>query len=64
MQRLTHDELRESLSLFDGKPGMDNQAALRLKKQLAEQFRQQLTLGVPDLPPIVVPLVRSLPESK
>jgi hypothetical protein len=47
MQRLPHDELRESLSLFDGKSGMDNQAALRLKKQLAEQFRHQLTLGVP-----------------
>ncbi|MBI4337458.1 MAG: NgoFVII family restriction endonuclease, partial [Chloroflexi bacterium] len=47
MQRLPHDELRESLSLFDSKPGIDNQAALRLKKQLAEQFRHQLTLGVP-----------------
>ncbi|MBI2856755.1 MAG: NgoFVII family restriction endonuclease [Chloroflexi bacterium] len=47
MQRLPHDELRESLSLLDGRPGMDNQAALLLKKHLAEQFRQQLTLGVP-----------------
>ena len=47
MQRLPHDELRESLSLLDGRPGIDNQAALLLKKHLAEQFRHQLTLGVP-----------------
>jgi hypothetical protein len=47
MQKLPHDELRESLSLVDGRPGMDNQAALRLKTSLAEQFRQQLTLGAP-----------------
>jgi len=47
MQRLPHDELRESLSLLEGKPGIDNQAALRLRKHLAEQFRQQLTIGAP-----------------
>ena len=47
MQRLPHDELRASLSLLEGKPGIDNQAALRLKKDLAEQVRQQLTIGAP-----------------
>lgn len=47
MQRLPHDELRESLSLLDGNPGIDNQTAHRLRLQLAEQLRQQLTMGVP-----------------
>ena len=47
MQRLPHEELREALSLLDGSPGMDNQTALRLKVQLAEQLRQQLTFGAP-----------------
>ena len=47
MQKLPREELRESLSLLDGRTGIDNQAALRLKKHLAEEFRQQLTLGVP-----------------
>ena len=47
MQRLPHDELRASLSLLDGNPGIDNQTAHRLRVQLAEQLRQQLTIGIP-----------------
>ena len=47
MQRLPHDGLRETLSLVDRPSGMDNQTAHRLRVQLAEQLRQQLTIGVP-----------------
>ena len=47
MQRLPHEELREALSLLDKPSGMDNQTAHRLRVQLAEQLRQQLTIGVP-----------------
>ena len=47
MQRLPHDELRAALSLVDRPVGMDNQTAHRLKEELAEQFRQQLTVGAP-----------------
>ena len=47
MQRLPHDELRETLTLVDKPSSMDNQTAHRLKVRLAEQLRQQLTLGAP-----------------
>jgi len=47
MQRLDHDELREALSVVRRDGGLDNQTALRLKKKLAEQFREQLATGVP-----------------
>ncbi len=47
MQRLPHEELREALSLLDRPSGMDNQTAHRLRVQLAEQLRRQLTIGVP-----------------
>ena len=47
MQQLPHDELRASLSLLDKPSGIDNQTAHRLRVQLAEQLRQQLTIGVP-----------------
>jgi hypothetical protein len=47
MQRLPQDELREVLSLVDSPRGMDHQTAIRLKKRLAEEFRQQLTIGLP-----------------
>ena len=47
MQRLPQDELRAALSLAQGDEQLDNQTALRLKKKLAEEFRTQLTFGVP-----------------
>ncbi|NGZ60040.1 MAG: hypothetical protein CV081_06000, partial [Nitrospira sp. LK265] len=47
MQRLPQEELRTALSLAKNNGGMDNQTAIRLKKKLAEEFRDQLTFGVP-----------------
>ena len=47
MQRLPHDDLRDALSLVDRPSSIDNQTAHRLRVQLAEQLRQQLTIGTP-----------------
>ena len=48
MQRLPQEELRAALRVAaQGQDQLDNQAALRLKKTLAEEFRNQLTFGVP-----------------
>ena len=47
MQPSPHSELKESLSLLDRPDSMDNQMAHRLRVQLAEQFREQLTFGFP-----------------
>ena len=47
MQRLPHEALKDALSLLDRSAAIDNQAAHRLRVQLAEQLRQQLTIGVP-----------------
>lgn len=48
MQRLPQDELRELLSLTDQHNGLvDQKTAIRLKKRLAEEFREQLTVGTP-----------------
>jgi superfamily II DNA or RNA helicase len=47
MQRLPQDELRDSLSLLQSPNGLDNQTAVRLKKRMAEEFRDQLTYGAP-----------------
>ena len=47
MQQPPHNELKESLSLLDRASSMDNQTAHRLRVQLAEQLREQLTFGVP-----------------
>ncbi|HET6881396.1 MAG TPA: phospholipase D-like domain-containing protein, partial [Pirellulales bacterium] len=47
MQRLPADELRAALSMAHDAAEIDNQTALRLKKKLAEEFREQLTLGTP-----------------
>ncbi|MGD9159105.1 MAG: helicase-related protein [Desulfobacteraceae bacterium] len=48
MQKPPHDQLREVLSLMTDEQMMDNQTAIRLKKQLAEEFRRQLTFGAPN----------------
>lgn len=47
MQRLPQDELREALSLISRDGKIDNQTAIRLKKKLAEEFREQLSVGIP-----------------
>jgi superfamily II DNA or RNA helicase len=47
MQRPPQDELRDLYTLVKQDTGIDNQTALRLKKKLAEDFREQLTKGVP-----------------
>lgn len=41
------EELRHALRTVDGHDELDNQTALREKRRIAEEFREQLTLGVP-----------------
>jgi superfamily II DNA or RNA helicase len=47
MQKLPDEELRSALSIAKQAGEIDNQTALRLKKKLAEEFRNQLTIGIP-----------------
>ena len=47
MQRPPEDVLRANLALVPGDSGIDNQTAIRLKRELAEEFRRQLTIGAP-----------------
>jgi hypothetical protein len=48
MHRSPQDDLRAALSLIHEDGQLDNQTALRLKRQLAEEFRTQLTIGAPN----------------
>lgn len=48
MQRLPQDELRIGIGAGKDEEPLDNQTALRLKRKLAEEFRVQLTLGMPN----------------
>lgn len=45
MQKAADEELRDALSMGDGHEGLDVQTAIRLRRQLAQQFREQLTYG-------------------
>ena len=47
MQKPPQEELREALGNLDAGQEMDNQTANRLKKRLAEDFREQLLMGTP-----------------
>ena len=47
MQPPPEDTFRGAMRLDQGDDGIDNQTALRLKQRLAEEFREQLTVGVP-----------------
>jgi len=47
MQRPPQEELRTALSLVARDGAIDNQTAIRLKKRLAGEFREQLTVGAP-----------------
>jgi hypothetical protein len=46
-QRQPAEELRAALSPVQQDGEIDNHTALRLKKRLAETFREQLTIGAP-----------------
>jgi superfamily II DNA or RNA helicase len=46
MQHLPQDELRDALSVLPA-TGMDLQTAVRLKKRMADDLRDQLTFGAP-----------------
>ncbi|HSF75489.1 MAG TPA: helicase-related protein, partial [Microcoleus sp.] len=48
MQSLPAEELNASFSLISHHGGIDNNAIIRLKKRMAEEFRQQLTIGAPN----------------
>ncbi len=47
MPRLPQEELRTARSLAAHEEPLDNQTALRLKNRLAQEFRDQLTIGAP-----------------
>lgn len=47
MHRRPQEELKAAFSFRENGTGMDNAQAIRLKKELAEEFRYQLTLGAP-----------------
>ena len=47
MQQLPEDELRQTLSLTKQEELVDQKTALQLKKRLAQEFREQLTIGAP-----------------
>ena len=47
MQQLPHEDLRIAKSFAADQGGLDQQTAFRLKKRLAEEFREQLILGAP-----------------
>jgi len=47
MQRFPQEELISALSLVKADKEIDQQTALRIKKKLAEEFREQLTYGIP-----------------
>ena len=47
MQRLPEEDLQAAMSVIRRDGEIDNATALRMKKRLAEEFRQQLTIGIP-----------------
>ncbi len=47
MHQTPDDELRYAMRIIKESGRIDNQTALRLKKKLAEEFREQLTVGIP-----------------
>ena len=47
MQRLPEEELRQGMRLDKQNLTVDNQTVSRLKRRLAEEFREQLTVGIP-----------------
>jgi superfamily II DNA or RNA helicase len=47
MQKAPEKELREALAILKDTGGVDNATAMRLKKELALEFRNQLMVGIP-----------------
>lgn len=47
MNKLPQEELYESRSLLSSKGGIDNRQVIQLKKRIAQEFRQQLAIGIP-----------------
>ncbi len=47
MQRLPKDEVHSSLALGNEDVGIDNSAVIRYKKEIAQEFCEQLTWGAP-----------------
>lgn len=47
MHRLPLDELRYAMRISDGSLFLDNRTASKLKKDCAQQFRDQLVIGIP-----------------
>ncbi len=48
MQKLPKDELHSAIALGTANKNIDRGEALRLKKQIAQEFRQQLMIGTPN----------------
>jgi len=47
MQNLPKEDLQSAFKIVKDEDGVDNQSAIRLKRKLAEEFRLQLTYGMP-----------------
>jgi superfamily II DNA or RNA helicase len=47
MQQMPQDQLRAALSLLHGEQEIDQATAIVLKRKLAQDFRDQLTVGIP-----------------
>ena len=47
MHRLPQEELHDALNVVHHDGSIDNQKAIRLKKRIAQEFRDQLTYGAP-----------------
>src|SRR6266404_6179512 len=47
MQRLAQDELQLAYTLLPQEDQISQQAVIRMKRRLAEEFRAQLTFGAP-----------------
>lgn len=47
MQKLPQEDLQQLYSLTENEFELDNQTAVRLKKKIAQEFKEQLTFGYP-----------------
>lgn len=48
MQKPPEEYIRDAFSMLKDDESIDQQTAIRLKKQIAEEFREQLTFGLPN----------------